>query len=214
MNTWTILGLTTGIAMVLLGATLALNITLSSNLIAIAGLCGLFLMGMTLGAQFKGTLQRVTVASIGAPLALIAMVSLSALPLTSQPTLALSQISAALERGNDGHFHATATINGTGTVEMLVDTGASVILLSHAHAKAIGIRVDALDYSVPVITANGQSYVATIVLDDVDIGGVTLHNVEAAVATQGLLESSLLGMTYLGALKEVVLRGDEMILRN
>jgi len=97
---------------------------------------------------------------------------------------------------------------------MLVDTGASVILLSHEHAKSIGISVHALDYSVPVITASGRSYVATIVLDDVDVGGVTLHNVEAAVALEGLLDSSLLGMTYLGALKEVVLRGDEMILRN
>jgi len=214
MNTWTVMGLLMGTTMVLFGLALALGINLPANLTTISGLCGLFLMGMTLGAYFKTALQRLAVASIGAPLALVAMVSLSAVPLASQPTLALAQISTAVERGNDGHFHATATINGTGVVEMLVDTGASVILLSHAHAKNIGINVDVLDYSVPVITASGRSHVATIVLDNVDVGGVTLYNVEAAVALEGLLDSSLLGMTYLGALKEVVLRGDQMILRN
>lgn len=132
----------------------------------------------------------------------------------AKPAIEYSDVSSAVKRGRDGHFRAKAQINGGRSVELMVDTGASVVLLSYEHAEQLGLNTRALEFNVPVITASGRSSVALIELASVDVGGVALEGVEAAVALPGELRSSLLGMSYLGALKEVVLRGNEMILRN
>lgn len=214
MNIWTVIGLMAGCAMVFLGTALGTGGTFSSNITTLSGLSGILLFGMAIGSYIRSSLKRITLAAFGAPLALIAMASLGTVSLANQPKLALAQTTAAVERGNDGHFHADVTVNGTKSVEMLVDTGASVVLLSHAHASSIGIDTAALTFDIPVVTANGGSHVAMITLASIDVGGVTLRNVETAVAKQGVLHSSLLGMSYLGALEEVVLRGNKMILKN
>ena len=97
---------------------------------------------------------------------------------------------------------------------MLIDTGASIVLLSHEDALAAGLDPDNLNYSMPVTTANGRSYVAPVTLASVSIGAVGLDRVKAAVAEKGRLHSSLLGMSFLGRLQETSLRRDTMILRN
>ena len=214
MNVWNVLGLMSGVAMVLLGAGLANGISLSPDTIKILGLCGVLMLGMAIGAYISRSSMRLALAATGAPLALIALVSMNPAGLSGAPIIALAQVSTAMERGNDGHFRATAEINNAGSVEMLVDTGASVVLLSHEHADILDIDMDALAFDVPVITANGRSHVALIKLDSLNVGGVTLSGIDAAVAQPGQLHSSLLGMSYLGALQEVVLRGNQMILRN
>jgi aspartyl protease family protein len=54
----------------------------------------------------------------------------------------------------DGHFTAKAEVNGT-SISMIVDTGASTIVLRPEDAKKVGIDVSKLSYTVPVLTANG-----------------------------------------------------------
>ena len=56
----------------------------------------------------------------------------------------------------DGHFTANAEVNGK-AIAMIVDTGASTIVLSPEDAKKVGIDVSKLSYSVPVLTANGRT---------------------------------------------------------
>ena len=53
---------------------------------------------------------------------------------------------------------------------MIVDTGASTIVLTPEDAVKAGIDVDRLTYSVPVLTANGGTVAARIRLDTVSIG--------------------------------------------
>lgn len=127
-------------------------------------------------------------------------------------SLAISATEAEIQRSWDGHFRAIAQVNGT-DVGLLIDTGSSLVLLRHDDALRIGINLDALDYSTPLTTASGRSYVAPIILETLQVGDVTLTGVRAAVAQRGALHSSLLGMTFLENLEETIIRRDRMILR-
>lgn len=120
---------------------------------------------------------------------------------------------ADVPRHWDGHFRADAVINGT-KIDMLVDTGASLVLLTYQDAIDAGVNAAALKFNVPILTANGRSHVATLKINKITIGGVTVHGVDAAVAEHGQLHASLLGMSFLGEIEEAVIRKDRMILRN
>lgn len=131
------------------------------------------------------------------------------------PTIAIARQEGEVElrKAWDGHFRAVAQVNG-GKVSMLVDTGASIVLLSYEDAVAAGLKVDALRFTQPVTTANGRAYVAPVTLETVAVGVVGLTRVKAAVAEPGKLQSSLLGMSFLGRLQETSFRRDKLILKN
>lgn len=126
-------------------------------------------------------------------------------PVTGEPG------TAYLSRDMTGHFHADALVNGT-HVRFLVDTGASDVALSDADARRIGIDFSRLSFTIPYSTANGIIYAARVRLDEVTVGGVTLRDVDASVS-QGGLDSSLLGMSFLGRLGSVEVRGERLVLR-
>lgn len=126
--------------------------------------------------------------------------------------IAISSHETEIQRSWDGHFRAIAQVNGT-DVGLLIDTGSSLVLLRHDDALRIGIVLGELDYSTPLTTASGRSYVAPIILETLQVGDLTLTGVRAAVAQRGALHSSLLGMTFLENLEETVIRRDRMILR-
>ena len=119
---------------------------------------------------------------------------------------------ASINRSWDGHFRAIAQVNGH-DVGLMVDTGASLVLLRHDDALRIGIPLSELDYSTPLTTATGKSYVARFHIAELTIGDVTLHNISAAVAQEGALHSSLLGMSFLEKLDETVIQKSRMTLR-
>lgn len=110
----------------------------------------------------------------------------------------------------DGHFYLLGEVNGA-RVRFVVDTGASDIVLSQRDARRAGIDPDRLTYVGSAMTANGKVATAPVRLDSLTIGGVTETGVPAVV-NGGELDSSLLGMSYLGR-HEVVLNRDRLILR-
>jgi aspartyl protease family protein len=105
---------------------------------------------------------------------------------------------ASITKSADGHYWALATVDGR-AVRFLVDTGASAVALTAQDARRLGYDPATLTYSYPVETANGQAHAARITLPNVTIAGARIENVEAFVIDHGL-ETSLLGMTYLGRL--------------
>ncbi|MGB3455634.1 MAG: TIGR02281 family clan AA aspartic protease [Litorimonas sp.] len=123
----------------------------------------------------------------------------------------LSQGSVVSLPRTNGQFFATGRVN-SGTVRFLVDTGASTVALTLEDARKAGIRVDQLNYTVTVATANGETQAARAELRDVRIGGVRVTDVEALVLREGL-HISLLGMTFLGELQKVEVLPNQMILR-
>lgn len=117
-----------------------------------------------------------------------------------------------IRRQPDGHFVARTAVNGA-NVTMLVDTGASTVVLSPADAKAAGIDIGQLSYSVPVRTANGSTYAAPARLRRIAIGPVVIDNVDALVAKPGALHQSLLGMSFLTRLRSYEVSGEFLTLR-
>lgn len=117
-----------------------------------------------------------------------------------------------LRAGAHGHFHATAEINGR-PVEVMVDTGASIVAMSYEDAERAGIYVRDSDFTGRVSTANGVSRVAPVVLDRVSIGDITVRNVRAAIAEPGRLGTTLLGMSFLGRLQRADMRSGVLVLQ-
>lgn len=112
----------------------------------------------------------------------------------------------------DGHFSATATVNGT-PMTLMLDTGASTVVLKPADAIQAGIDVKALSYTLPVKTANGTTYAASVRLGAVSIGPIVVKDVEALVAKPGNLNESLLGMSFLRRLRSFDFSGEFVTLR-
>lgn len=118
-----------------------------------------------------------------------------------------------VRRRPDGHFMARVEVNGA-PVTMLVDTGASTVVLKPADAERAGIEVKSLSFSVPVQTANGTTYAAPVRLRAITIGGIEVRDVEALVSKPGNLKESLLGMTFLKRLRSYEFAGEFLTLRS
>jgi aspartyl protease family protein len=95
---------------------------------------------------------------------------------------------------NDGHIYPVVHIGGV-AIRMLVDTGASGIVLTMADATRIGINTELLNFSEPAHTANGQTLGAKITLRELKIDDIRMQNVPATVLRN--LDISLLGQTFL-----------------
>jgi len=117
-----------------------------------------------------------------------------------------------IARGNRGEFQNVAEINGA-RISTVYDTGASAVVLTQEAAKAAGLPLDFLNYSVPVETANGRTRAAPVTLDRIRVGGIEERQVSALIAQPGQLRMSLLGMSFLNRLKSSEVRGDRLVLR-
>jgi clan AA aspartic protease (TIGR02281 family) len=115
-------------------------------------------------------------------------------------------------RGNTGEFGLQATINGV-HVPMVVDTGATSVVLSYETAKAAGLPLELLDYSVDVETAGGHTKAARLTLDRVAIGKLVERSVPALVVPRGQMKTNLLGMSFLDRLESWEVRADRLKLR-
>jgi len=105
---------------------------------------------------------------------------------------------ARVPKAADGHYWADARIDGQ-SVRLMVDTGASVVVLTPADAARLGLRLRSGDFSATVITASGPVPAAPVALRSVAVAGARVDQVEALVVERGL-PHSLLGMSYLGRL--------------
>jgi aspartyl protease family protein len=115
-------------------------------------------------------------------------------------------------RSSGGDFSVLVNINGA-KVTMVLDTGATSVVLTPEAAKAAGLPLDMLNYSVNVDTANGRTRAAPVTLDRLAVGSLTERAVPALIAPAGQLKSSLLGMSFLNRLESWEVRGDKLRLR-
>jgi len=115
-------------------------------------------------------------------------------------------------RGRAGDFQVAAQINGV-RIPMILDTGASAVVLTQEAAKAAGLPLEVLSYDVPVETANGRTRAAAVTLDRLTVGGIVERSVPALIAQPGQLRRSLLGMSFLNRLESWEVRGDKLSMR-
>ena len=123
-----------------------------------------------------------------------------------------SEHAVRVRRRFDGHFSVRAAVNGEAML-LLVDTGASTVVLKPADAARAGVDTRGLSYSVPVQTANGLAYAAPVHLRTIAIGPLVIHNVDALVARPGSVNENLLGMSFLMRLRSYEFSKEFLTLR-
>ena len=99
-----------------------------------------------------------------------------------------------LTADGQGHFMSSGLINGK-TVQFMVDTGATNVILSEADAKRINLAFDK-GQRVGVSTANGQVVGHMLRLQSVKLGDVQVYDVPAIVLPQAM-PFVLLGNSFL-----------------
>jgi len=117
-----------------------------------------------------------------------------------------------IARARNGDFQVSMQINGA-YVSMVLDTGASAVVLTQEAAKAAGLPLEVLSYNVTIETANGRARAAAVTLDRMAVGSIVERSVPALIAQPGQLKVSLLGMTFLNRLQSWEVRGDRLVMR-
>jgi aspartyl protease family protein len=116
-----------------------------------------------------------------------------------------------IARAQQGDFSIRGHVNGT-RIAMLVDTGASSVVLTAEAAKAAGLPVELLKFDVPIETANGRGRAASVVIDKIAIGNIQERHIPALVVAPGDLKTSLLGMSFLSRLESFEVRGERLVM--
>ena len=98
-------------------------------------------------------------------------------------------------RSPDGHYYLQTQVNGA-PIRFVLDTGASMIVLTKEDATRAGLNPDGLSYYSRAMTANGEVRTAPVKLESVTLGGFSDENVTALV-NEGEMNDSLMGMDYL-----------------
>ena len=117
-----------------------------------------------------------------------------------------------LARTGAGDFQVVTQVNGA-RVPMVLDTGASSVVLTRDAAIAAGLPVEMIKYNVNIETANGRAYAAAATIDRIAVGGIVERAVPALIAQPGTLKTSLLGMSFLSRLQGWEVRGDKVVMR-
>ena len=109
---------------------------------------------------------------------------------------------------DDGHYYLTVEVNGA-RVLFVVDTGASQIVLTARDAERAGLDPAGLGYFGSAQTANGMVRTAPVRLERFTLGPFEDRNLPAVV-NAGDLDTSLLGMSYLGRFRTLAISGDRL----
>jgi len=130
-----------------------------------------------------------------------------------------SQEAAAVESYGDvtlratdnGHFETTAEVNGR-DVEVMVDTGATMVALTYEDAERAGIYLSPSDFTHSVSTANGTIKAARTRLAMVELDGIVVRDVDAMVLPDEALSENLLGLSFLSKLKRFEYANGRLVL--
>jgi clan AA aspartic protease (TIGR02281 family) len=95
---------------------------------------------------------------------------------------------------------------------MVIDTGATSVVLTWETAKAIGLPLEMLEYDVDVETAGGHTKAARLTLDRLAVGQLVEKSVPALVVPRGQMKTNLLGMSFLDRLESWGVHADKLML--
>jgi len=110
-----------------------------------------------------------------------------------------------------GQFSVNALIGGQ-SVPMLVDTGATMVVISAEVADRLGLSVES-GRKWRVHTANGDTFATEALLPNIDLGTVYMSNVPALIADRSAGPVNLLGASFLKRLASVEQRNGVLVLR-
>lgn len=130
---------------------------------------------------------------------------------TVQPRQPATSRSLSVDSDGRGHFKVEARVDGR-YLDFIVDTGASLVVLRQSDAAKVGIRPMPRDYNATVSTANGKIKAARATLDRVELGGITVFDVEAMVLPDEVLGQNLLGVSFLSRLRRYEVADGRLVL--
>ncbi|QNN64948.1 TIGR02281 family clan AA aspartic protease [Sphingomonas rhizophila] len=133
-------------------------------------------------------------------------------PIAAPATATGAAKEVVLTRGSTGHFFTDATINDRGSVEFMVDTGASFVALTVEDARRLGVDIDPANFDVIAEGASGPVRGEIVTLKSVEVGGIRAENVRAMVLEGSRL--SLLGQSFLARVDQVNMAGDYLSLHD
>ena len=130
--------------------------------------------------------------------------------------MATAQVTIQMEK-EGGVYKVPCTVNGV-KMKFIFDTGAATVSMSQTMAQFL---LDGDYLSVSDIKGTGQSQLAdgsivnhaTIVLRDVEIGGMHIHNIDATVI-EGQNAPLLLGQTAIQELGRISIEGNRLIIHS
>ncbi|WP_269930769.1 TIGR02281 family clan AA aspartic protease [Aminobacter sp. HY435] len=129
----------------------------------------------------------------------------------STATATTSGRRVVIDQDMRGHFTASFKINGR-SVDALVDTGATLVAINLSTARRAGVKVTASDFTREVNTANGTAKAAVALIDRVQIGKITVEDVDAVVLEDKALQGTLVGMSFLSRLKKYQVENGALLL--
>ncbi len=116
--------------------------------------------------------------------------------------------------GSGGHYVVEVLLNGTVKADLIVDTGATMIILSDRIGKRLGIHPRSNLPKIEMTTAGGKLETPLFVLDSLKIGEAEVFNVEASTNPHMGKMDGLLGITFLGEFRmEMDRENSELILK-
>lgn len=113
-------------------------------------------------------------------------------------------------RDASGHYNLVLQLDGK-PVNFLIDTGATDVVLTQSDAARVGINLNDLVYSGTANTANGVVRTAQARVNNVQLGDLVDRDLRVSV-TQGDMDGSLLGMSYLQRFRKIEITGNTMTL--
>jgi aspartyl protease family protein len=119
---------------------------------------------------------------------------------------------AMLYSDTRGHFYAEVYMRGI-PVRTLVDTGASLVSFSAEDAAKVGLRDEPNQKKSQFNTANGLVTASIVRIPEMRLQGITVYDVEAAIMPKGVMNGTLLGMSFMKKLQSYESRGTSMVLR-
>ncbi|MFQ5973143.1 MAG: TIGR02281 family clan AA aspartic protease [Alphaproteobacteria bacterium] len=128
-----------------------------------------------------------------------------------QPAPATASREMVFNAAPNGHFFVDAAVNGE-NVRFMVDTGATMVVLSPEDARRIGIPRGMLRFTLSARTANGVVRAAPVTLRQLRIGQFVEYDVPAAV-NEAPIGISLLGTDFLNRLDGYEVNRGRLIMR-
>ena len=150
-------------------------------------------IGITIGLMIPG-------APVAPPTAAAATVA----PMPDPPR------ETVLDRAANGHFYATADVNGE-PIRFVVDTGATTVALTQDDAKRAHVAFDPTQFRVIGRGPSGEVMGQEISIDTVALDGKRAAAVRGVVLQDS--DMSLLGQAYLAHIDTVQIKGNEMRLK-
>jgi aspartyl protease family protein len=110
-----------------------------------------------------------------------------------------------------GHFQVEGAVDGR-RIDLMVDTGASMVALRERDANKLGIFPAARDYTGRTSTANGVIKVAPVRLSSLEVNGIRVYDVQAVVIPDQSLGTNLLGMSFLSRVRRFEMANGRLVM--